>query len=192
MDLILASTSPYRKKLLKRLQLPFRTLAPQVDETVREHETPEALVARLALDKARAISSTHLDALVIGSDQVASLDGQIIGKPGNHTTAIAQLRSCSGRAVNFLTGLVLVCKSTGLEAVHVEHFRVHFRELSDRQIDNYLRLEQPYDCAGSFKCEGLGIALFSSLNGNDPTALEGLPLISLVNMLKIANINPLD
>jgi len=192
MDLILASSSPYRKKLLTRLQLPFRTLAPQVDETARKKETPEAIVARLALAKARAISSTHLDALVIGSDQVASLDGQIIGKPGDHTAAISQLRSCSGRTVNFSTGLALVCESTGLEEVHVEHFRVHFRELPHKQIENYLRLEQPYDCAGSFKCEGLGIALFSSLNGNDPTALEGLPLISLTNMLRIANINPLD
>ena len=192
MDLILASTSTYRHSLLKRLQIPFRAVAPLVDETAQENEAPEQLVARLALAKARAVSGTHADALVIGSDQVATMDGKLIGKPGDHQTATAQLRACSGREVQFLTGLALTCENTGFEQVHVEPFTVYFRELSDSRIENYLQREQPYDCAGSFKCEGLGIALFSSLCGDDPTALEGLPLISLVNMLELAGINPLN
>lgn len=192
MDLILASTSTYRRSLLQRLQIPFRALPPQVEETALENEAPEQLVARLALAKARAVSAIHPDALVIGSDQVATLDGQAIGKPGNHERAATQLRACSGREVQFLTGLAVVCENNGFEELHVESFMVYFRELSDSQIENYLRREQPYDCAGSFKCEGLGIALFSSLSGDDPTALEGLPLISLVNILNSAGINPLN
>ncbi len=192
MDLILASTSPYRKSLLQRLQIPFRTLAPEVDESALADETPTELVARLALAKARALSGTHPAALVIGSDQVATLDGQIMGKPGHHQAAVTQLRACSGREVRFHTGLAVVCETTGFQQVHVEPFTVQFRELSSSAIENYLQREQPYDCAGSFKCEGLGIALFSGLSGNDPTALEGLPLISLVKMLECAGLSPLN
>jgi len=192
MDLILASTSPYRRKLLQRLQIPFQCLAPDTEETPLPNETPQALVSRLALAKAKAISCQHEHATVIGSDQVATLDGQIIGKPGNHKGATTQLRACSGREVHFFTGLAVVREGTGFQDVHVERFAVHFRKLSDEAIENYLMKEQPYDCAGSFKCEGLGIALFSSLSGDDPTALEGLPLISLVNMLELAGINPLN
>ena len=192
MDLILASTSPYRRKLLQRLQIPFHCLAPNTDETPLPNEAPQELVRRLALAKARAISCLNKHATVIGSDQVATLNGQIIGKPGNHKAATAQLRACSGREVHFYTGLAAVCEDTGFQQVHVEPFSVHFRELSDEAIESYLMKEQPYDCAGSFKCEGLGIALFCSLTGDDPTALEGLPLISLVNMLELVGISALN
>jgi len=192
MELILASTSPYRRRLLQRLQIPFRALPPGTDETVLPGETPEELVTRLALAKANAIATLHRDALVIGSDQVATLDGRVIGQPGEHGAAVSQLRACSGREVHFHTGLALVCESPEIQQVHVEPFAVHFRELSDRNIENYLKKEQPYDCAGSFKCEGLGIALFTKLCGDDPTSLEGLPLIALVNMLTSAGIDPLN
>lgn len=191
-NLILASTSPYRRSLLKRLRLPFKCQSPDADETPLTNEAPEDLVYRLALAKARAVSRVNQAATVIGSDQVASLDGEILGKPGNHSAATGQLRACSGRQVNFYTGLAVVNENSGFQQVHVEPFTVVFRDLSDAMIDNYLHLEQPYDCAGSFKCEGLGIALFSRLHGDDPTALEGLPLISLASMLDAAGINPLQ
>jgi len=192
MDLILASTSPYRRSLLQRLQIPFSCLTPDTDETARPKEAPKALVSRLALAKAKSVSGDNKAAIVIGSDQLATLNGQIMGKPGHHEAAAAQLRACSGREVQFYTGLAVVCENSGFQQVHVEPFSVHFRVLSDSQIENYLKREQPYDCAGSFKCEGLGIALFAKLKGDDPTALEGLPLISLVNMLELAGINPLN
>jgi septum formation protein len=188
-NLILASTSPYRRSLLKRLQLPFECQSPDADETPLTNEAPADLVYRLALAKATSISRDHQAATVIGSDQVASLDGKILGKPGNHSTASGQLRACSGREVKFYTGLAVVSENSGFQQVHVEPFTVVFRDLSDAMIDNYLHMEQPYDCAGSFKCEGLGIALFARLHGDDPTALEGLPLISLVTMLDAAGIN---
>jgi len=183
MNLILASTSPYRKKLLQRLQIPFSCLAPNVDETAQMGETAPDLVARLALAKATSIAHQNPGALIIGSDQLATLDGQIIGKPGGHEAAIAQLTACSSREVTFYTAIALLDESNGGAKVHVEPFTVHFRKLTATQVENYLNIEKPYDCAGSFKCEGLGIALFSGLTGNDPTALEGLPLISIVTML---------
>ena len=192
MDLILASTSPYRRSLLQRLKIPFQCLAPEIDETALSGETPDALVRRLALAKARAISAYNKHTTVIGSDQIATLDSQIMGKPGNHEAATIQLRACSGREVHFHTGLAVVHEDNGIALVHVEPFTVHFRVLTNEAIEKYLNLEQPYDCAGSFKCEGLGIALFSKLSGDDPTALEGLPLISLVNMLELTGISPLN
>jgi septum formation protein len=190
-NLILASTSPYRRSLLERLKLPFECQAPDADETPLATEAPADLVYRLALAKAKSVSRANHAATVIGSDQAASLDGKILGKPGNHSAATLQLRACSGREVNFYTGLAVVGENRGFQQVHVEPFTVVFRVLSDAMIDNYLHLEQPYDCAGSFKCEGLGIALFSRLRGDDPTALEGLPLISLVSILDAAGISSL-
>ncbi|MEQ9463639.1 MAG: Maf family nucleotide pyrophosphatase [Haliea sp.] len=186
MDLILASTSPYRRALLQRLQLPFRCLAPAADETPLPGEAPDALAARLARSKARSIASTHPSSLVIGSDQVASLDGILLGKPGNHDNARAQLLASAGNAVQFFTGLTLCCGDAGFEATVVEPFTVQFRRLDGAAIDNYLAREQPFDCAGSFKCEGLGIALFERMAGDDPTSLEGLPLIALTSLLERA------
>lgn len=186
MDLILASTSPYRRQLLKRLQLPFRCLAPDADETPLQGEAPESLARRLALTKARSISSAHPGSLVIGSDQVASLEGALLGKPGNRANARQQLLASAGKTVQFLTGLALCCKETGFEAVLVAPCAVHFRALDSTAIDNYLSREEPFDCAGSFKCEGLGIALFERISSDDPTSLEGLPLIGLTSLLQQA------
>lgn len=183
MQLVLASTSPYRRALLERLGLPFETAAPQVDESHRENETPHALVARLAEAKARAIGPQFSNALIIGSDQVAVLDGQILGKPGDHSTATQQLHNASGRQVSFLTGLCLLNTATQSCHVTVVPFSVRFRVLSDAQIEHYLQKEQPYNCAGSFKSEGLGICLFEKLEGADPNALIGLPLIELTSLL---------
>jgi len=183
MDLILASTSPYRRKLLERLDLNFDCVPPETSETPLPGEGPEPLARRLALEKAKAVASRFPASLVIGSDQVASLDGEIIGKPGNHPTACEQLRKCSGREVQFYTGVALVCEELNHADCRVETFGVEFRTLSARMIESYLEREQPYDCAGSFKCEGLGIALFTRLSGDDPTCLEGLPLIALTDML---------
>jgi septum formation protein len=181
--LVLASTSPFRKALLGRLGLPFETCAPDVDETVQENETPQQLVARLAEAKARAVASDQPDGLIIGSDQVAVLDDEILGKPGDHATAVQQLRAARGKHVTFFTGLCLLNTATGHCEVKVVPFSVVFRALSDAQIENYLQREQPYNCAGSFKSEGLGIALFERLQGDDPNALIGLPLIELISML---------
>ncbi len=183
MNLILASTSPYRQKLLQRLQIPFSCLAPNVDETAQAGEAAPELVARLALAKATSVARKNPEALVIGSDQLATLGGQIMGKPGDHEAAKGQLTACSSRDVQFYTAIALVNEKKGVARVHIEPFCVRFRKLTTPQIENYLNIEKPYDCAGSFKCEGLGIALFSGLSGSDPTALEGLPLISLVTML---------
>jgi septum formation protein len=188
MDVILASTSPYRKALLQRLELPFRCLPPEVEECRLEGEPAEAMAGRLARLKAQAVAARRPDALVIGSDQVACLGDRILGKPGGHVQAREQLESSSGRVVRFYTGLALACGNSGLDQFHVEPFSVHFRRLDSIQIENYLRRERPYDCAGSFKCEGLGIALFERLQGDDPTSLEGLPLISLVSMLRLAGV----
>lgn len=191
MDIILASTSPYRRALLERLQLGFRCIPPKVDEQPNPNEAPDSLAERLARSKAQAVASLHPKALVIGSDQVASIDDLIIGKPGNFENAKAQLLMSSGREVTFYTGIALVSLEKGLERLHVEPFRVRFRVLTDVQISNYLRREKPYDCAGSFKAEGLGIALFEQLAGNDPTSLEGLPLIKLSELLASAGVDVL-
>lgn len=189
--LILASTSPYRRALLERLGLPFSTAAPDVDEHRHPGESPADLVRRLAEAKARAVALNHPDALIIGSDQVACLDDAILGKPGDHQTAITQLERASGRCVLFQTGLcVLDARSDRVQTL-VEPFRVHFRVLSRARIEGYLERERPYDCAGSFKSEGLGIALFERLEGDDPNALIGLPLIRLIPLLEAAGLCPL-
>lgn len=182
--LVLASTSPFRKELLAKLHLEFVTDNPQVDETPYPGERPEQLVARLAEAKARAVAHHHAGALIIGSDQVAVNGETIVGKPGEHNRAIEQLRQASGKRITFLTGLALFNSATGQCQVVVEPYSVLFRTLSDQQIENYLRREQPYNCAGSFKSEGLGIALFQRLEGADPNALIGLPLIRLIEMLE--------
>jgi septum formation protein len=183
MRLVLGSNSPFRKTLLEKLGLPFVTDGPDIDEAPNPGETPAALVQRLARAKAGAVAGRHPRALVIGSDQVASCDGEILGKPGNRAGAIAQLTAMSGREVVFHTGLCLLNTESGASEVGVEPFRVRFRDLSQRQIARYLDSEQPYDCAGSFRSEGFGITLFRALQGRDPNALVGLPLILLVEML---------
>ncbi|EXJ14397.1 Maf family protein [Imhoffiella purpurea] len=189
--LVLASTSRYRRALLEQLGLSFRTDSPEVDETPRPNEPPQVLVMRLAEAKARAVAERHPDALIIGSDQVACLDGDILGKPGTRDRAIAQLERASGRSVLFQTGLCLLDARSGRAQTLVEPFRVHFRSLSRARIEGYLDREQPYDCAGSFKSEGLGIALFERLEGEDPNALIGLPLIRLIPLLETSGIFPL-
>jgi septum formation protein len=189
--LILASTSRYRHELLSRLRLPFEVRAPEVDETPRPGEAPAALALRLALAKARAVAQGRPDAVVIGSDQVADLDGQPIGKPGNHERATAQLRLLSGQRVVFQTALAVVRADIGFEQALLAPVTVHFRELGDAEIEHYLRLEEPYDCAGSAKCETLGIALLASIASDDPTALIGLPLIRTCALLRAAGLDPL-
>ena len=191
MALILASTSPYRERLLRRLQMPFHCVAPQTDESPLAGEQPDALAQRLALAKARDVAAHNPGAWVIGSDQVAALEGHIMGKPGTHEMARGQLRASSGKQVKFYTGVALVGGPEQQEWFHVEHFSVYFQTLSEDSIERYLRREQPYDCAGSFKCEGLGIVLFSRLRGDDPTSLEGLPLIALTRLLRNAGLDPL-
>lgn len=182
--LLLASSSPYRRELLDRLQLPFTWQSPSIDETRREDETAIDLVRRLAEEKARALAGQYTDHLIIGSDQVAVLgDGQILGKPHDLERAQKQLRAASGSSVTFLTGLALLNSQSGRCQVDCVPFTVHFRSLSDTQILRYLQREQPFDCAGSFKSEGLGISLFRSTEGEDASSLIGLPLIRLVDML---------
>lgn len=181
--LILASTSRYRRALLEKFAIPFKCIAPEVDETPKPHESAAQLVERLALAKALAVAADNPDALVIGSDQVAVIDGQIIGKPHSHERACRQLQAVSGQKVTFLTGLALVHLASGQQLSLVEPFDVHFKPLDDASIEHYLRLEQPYECAGSFKSEGLGILLFDSLSGRDPNTLIGLPLIALHELL---------
>ncbi len=181
--LVLASSSTYRQGLLARLGLPFVSDAPDLDESALPDESPRALVARLAEQKARAVASRHPGALIIGSDQVSVRDGQIIGKPHTHACAAAQLAASSGRTVQFLTGLCLLNAATGRAQVCIEPFSVVFRVLTPAAIERYLQADQPYDCAGSFKLEGRGITLFSRLEGRDPNALIGLPLIALVDLL---------
>ncbi len=183
-NLILASTSPYRRELLGRLGLSFFTANPQTDESPLPGEAPEALALRLSEAKARAVMAEHPDALIIGSDQVATVDGQIYGKPGNHERAVAQLKALSGKTVNFFTGLCLLNARTGQAELRGIPTLVTFRELSEREIENYLRREPAYNCAGSAKSEGLGIALLHSMQGDDPNALIGLPLIALCDMLR--------
>lgn len=187
-ELILGSTSIYRKELLERLQIPFRVVGPQIDETPQPGEKPMDLVGRLALEKARSVAAANPGSLVIGSDQVAVHNGRIVGKPYNHNTAMEQLRAANGRRISLYTGLALVNADTGEEQMEVVPFEVVFRTLSDEQLENYLRKEQPYHCAGSVKSEGLGIALLERFEGEDPNTLIGLPLIRLVRMLEKAGI----
>lgn len=182
--LVLASTSPFRKAILEKLNLPFEVNAPQVDESPRANEAPQQLVERLACAKAVKVAEAYPDALVIGSDQVAVIGGHILGKPGNHEKAVKQLQQASGKTVTFLTGLCLHNTVTGMTRSEVVPFKVVFRELSAQQIENYLLADEPYNCAGSFKSEGLGIALFERLEGEDPNTLMGLPLIRLIRMLE--------
>lgn len=192
MDIILASSSPYRKRLLGRLQLPFSCVSPDVDESPRPGEQAAALASRLALAKAAAVAASYPDALVIGSDQVAARGDMLMGKAGTHAAAREQLRASSGNEVRFYTSVALLRhREPAFEKFHVERFCVHFRVLAANVIENYLQREQPYDCAGSFKCEGLGIALFDRLEGDDPTSLEGLPLIALTGLLAEAGIDVL-
>ena len=185
---VLGSTSRYRRELLARLNLPFEVAAPDVDETPQHGEAPRELALRLALAKASAVAVRHPEAVVIGSDQVADLAGQPLGKPGTHERAVQQLRQMRGRTVVFQTALAVVCLATGFEQVDLAEVRVRFRQLSDTEIDNYLHIEKPYDCAGSAKSEGLGIALLESIDNDDPTALVGLPLIRAARMLRAAGV----
>jgi septum formation protein len=183
-SLVLASISPFRKSLLARLGIPFKTYAPQVDETPLSSESPAALVLRLAELKARAAQLDYPNALIIGSDQVAVNGDTILGKPQTHEQAVKQLMAVSGKPVDFLTGLCLFNTVTHSVQIDIVHFSVKFRQLTLSQIENYLHRDKPYHCAGSFKSEGLGIALLENMMGNDPTALIGLPLIRLVQMLE--------
>ena len=186
--LVLASSSVYRRELLQRLQLPFTSCSPNIDERPLADETPQMLVQRLAVAKARALRAQFLQHLIIGSDQVAVLDGQILGKPGTAAAAIAQLTAASGRSVTFYTGLCLLDSASGTIEVDCVPFTVHFRTLSPEQVSRYIEREQPLGCAGSFKSEGLGISLFRAPEGEDATSLIGLPLIRLCDMLSKAGI----
>ncbi len=185
MQLILASTSPFRRAILEKLNIQFETIAPQnVDETPMAGEIPEQLVSRLAEAKAKAVGESLSNSLVIGSDQVAVVDGQIVGKPLEHENAVKQLKRASGKRVSFLTGLCLYNTESKRVQVEVVPFNVIFRPLTDNQIEHYLKVEQPYNCAGSFKSEGMGVVLFERMEGDDPNTLIGLPLIRLVRMLE--------
>lgn len=183
-QLVLASTSIYRRALLERLQIPFLTASPEVDETPLPGESADRTSWRLSRDKALAVTKQYPDALIIGSDQVALLEGRQIGKPLTHENAVLQLRAMRGKTVIFYTALTLLDARSGDMQTEVAENRVSFRHNADAEIENYLRKEQPYHCAGSAKSEGLGIALISSMEGADPNALVGLPLILLVDMLK--------
>ena len=184
--LILGSTSAYRRELLLRLRIPFEVVAPQVDETPAPTETPSHLACRLAMAKARAVAARFPQAVVIGSDQVADLSGEAIGKPLVHQAAVAQLRRMSGRLVIFQTAVAVVCEATQFAQMELARVQVRFRKLKDTEIETYLLAEQPYDCAGSAKSEGLGIALLDSIDSDDPSALVGLPLIRTCRMLRAA------
>lgn len=185
---VLGSTSRYRRELLSRLNLPFEVASPDVDETPAPGEAPRDLALRLALAKARAVAAQHPEAVVIGSDQVADLAGQPLGKPGTHERAVQQLRQMRGQTVIFQTAVATVCQASGFEQVDIAPVEVRFRDLSDEEIERYLRAEQPYDCAGSAKSEGLGIALLDAIHSDDPTALIGLPLIRTCRMLRAAGV----
>ena len=184
MPLILASSSVYRRELLQRLRLPFECVSPAIDESARPGEVPAATALRLALEKTRAVAATHPQALIIGSDQVAELDGTPLGKPGSHANAVRQLRAMRGQRVVFHTALCLLNAASGRHQLENAVTTVQLRALTDAQIERYLQLEQPYDCAGSAKVESLGIVLAEKIDSDDPTALIGLPLITLVSMLK--------
>jgi septum formation protein len=185
---ILGSTSTYRRELMNRLRIPFDVQAPDVDETARSDESPRQLALRLALAKAHAVAKNFPESVVIGSDQVADLDGLALGKPGNFERATVQLRQMRGKTVVFHTAVAVVCHATGFVAQDCAPVNVVFRDLSDAEITAYLLAETPYDCAGSAKSEGLGIALLASINSDDPTALIGLPLIRTCNMLRAAGV----
>jgi len=187
-QLILASTSLYRRELLGRLRIPFEVAAPRVDETPIPGEAPRALALRLALAKAQAVAVQFPQAVVIGSDQVADLEGQPLGKPGQHDRAVAQLQSMRGRVVIFQTAVSVVCQASGFADTQLASVKVQFRELSDAEIEAYLLAEEPYDCAGSAKSEGLGIALLDQIDNDDPTALVGLPLIRTCQMIRAAGV----
>lgn len=192
--LILASTSRYRRELLQRLRLPFEIVAPQVDETPQPGEAPAALAQRLALAKARAVAELHPQALVIGSDQVCELDGQALGKPGTHARATEQLQRLRGRSVVFHTAVAVAGSARSgqpFEQADMASVKVRFRMLEDAEIETYLRLDEPYDCAGSGRCEALGITLLDAIDSDDPTALVGLPLIRTARMLRAAGVDPL-
>jgi len=191
-QLILGSSSPFRAELLSKLGLPFIAISPDIDESPLVNETAQQLVLRLAKLKAAEIANTQPDALIIGSDQVAVCDGEIMGKPGNHANAIKQLQTVSGKTVQFLTSLALLNSKTGQVHALVDTFEVSFRTLTLAQIDYYLQQEQPYQCAGSFKSEGFGISLFSKLNGDDPNTLVGLPLIKLIELLALEGVDVLQ
>ncbi len=190
--LILGSTSVYRRELLQRLRLPFEVVSPQVDETPLDGEAPQALAERLALAKANAVALLHPRAIVIGSDQVADLDGEPLGKPGNHANAVRQLQRMRGRTVVFQTAVAVVCHESGFAGQALAQVKVGFRQLSDRAIEDYLQVEKPYECAGSAKSEGLGIALLEVIDNQDPTALVGLPLIHTCRLLRAAGMALLD
>lgn len=185
---ILGSTSRYRRDLMSRLHLPFDVQAPEVDETPQPGEAPADLAVRLALAKAQAVAARFPDAVVIGSDQVADLQGEPLGKPGDHARATEQLRRMRGQTLIFQTAVAVVCRATGFAQQDIAPVRVVFRDLSDAAIERYLQAEQPYDCAGSAKSEGLGIALLESIDSDDPTALIGLPLIRTARMLRAAGL----
>ncbi len=188
-QIVLASSSPFRRELLDRLGIPFTTTHPEIDEQPLKDETPEATALRLSEAKARKAAIQHPDALIIGSDQIAYLEGVVFGKPGNHQNAVKQLQKMRGRTVNFFTGLCLLNSQTGKAHVRGIPTRVTFRQFSDDEIENYLRKEQPYNCAGSAKSEGLGIVLIAKMEGEDPSALIGLPLIALCDLFKIEKFN---
>lgn len=189
--LVLGSTSPFRKEILKKLNLPFECAKPNIDETAHDNESPVALVERLAIEKAQAVAKEFPNALIIGSDQVAMCDGDILGKPHNFENAVKQLQKFSNKAVTFYTGLCVYDSELDYTTALIEPFVVHFNELSITEIENYLHAEEPYNCAGSFKSEGLGICLFKKLEGDDPNSLIGLPLIRLVELLKQHNLDVL-
>lgn len=189
--LVLASSSPYRRELLEKLGIEFAWAAPAINETPVKGEPPEQLALRLSQQKAEALSGTFRNHLIIGSDQVAHLSGKILGKPMTHNAAVLQLRACSGKEVKFVTGLCLLNSATSHIQLTIDTYSVKFRRLTDEQIENYLRRERPYDCAGSFKSEALGVSLFEWMKGKDPNTLIGLPLIELTNMLINERLDPL-
>ena len=190
--LVLGSSSPYRRELLARLRQPFEVVLPEVDETPLAHESPRELASRLALAKANAVAQRLPDRVIIGSDQVAELDGRPLGKPGSHDRAVEQLHRMRGRQVLFHTAVAVVCAESGFSQMEIAEVRVRFRDLTSTEIENYLQAEKPYDCAGSAKSEGLGIALLESIDSDDPTALIGLPLIRTATLLRAAGVPLLE
>jgi len=187
--LILGSTSKYRRELLQRLRVPFDVVSPEVDETPHPNEAPRDLAMRLALAKAQAVAAQHPSAVVIGSDQVADLNGEPLGKPGTHERAVLQLQKMRGQTVVFQTAVSVVCQASGFAHTELAQIKVRFRDLSDAEIEAYLRAEEPYDCAGSAKSEGLGIALLDAIDNDDPTALIGLPMIRTARLLRAAGVD---
>jgi septum formation protein len=185
----LGSTSKYRRELLQRLRVPFDVVSPEVDETPHPNEAPRDLAMRLALAKAQAVATQHPNAVVIGSDQVADLNGEPLGKPGTHERAVLQLQKMRGQTVVFQTAVSVVCQASGFADTELAQIKVRFRDLSDAEIEAYLRAEEPYDCAGSAKSEGLGIALLDAIDNDDPTALIGLPMIRTARLLRAAGVD---